>query len=49
MRLVNLQEVLDSLDVFRKLIGLRLEDVYNLLLRKGWTLGSGQCWRPCMW
>jgi len=42
VRLVNLQEVLDSLDVFRKITGLRLEDVYNTLLRKGWTLGSGQ-------
>ena len=42
VRLVNLQEVLDSLDVFRKLTGLRLQDVYNLLLKKGWTLGSPQ-------
>ena len=40
MHLVNLQEVLDSLDIFRKLTGIRLEDIYNLLLAKGWTLGS---------
>jgi 1,2-diacylglycerol 3-beta-galactosyltransferase len=40
--MVNLQELLDSLDVFRKVTGLRLEDVYNLMLKKGWTLGSGQ-------
>jgi 1,2-diacylglycerol 3-beta-galactosyltransferase len=40
VRLVNLQEILDSLDVFRKLSGIRLEDVYNLALAKGWTLGS---------
>jgi len=40
IRLVNLQEVLDSLDIFRKVTGLRLEDVYNTLLAKGWTLGS---------
>jgi UDP-N-acetylglucosamine:LPS N-acetylglucosamine transferase len=40
IRLVNLQEVLDSLDVFRKVTGIRLEDVYNLALAKGWTLGS---------
>lgn len=39
--MVNLQEVLDPLDVFRKIIGLRLQDVYNLLLKKGWTYGSG--------
>jgi len=40
VRLVNLQEVLDSLDVFRKLTGIRLEDLYNKALAKGWTLGS---------
>ncbi|HEV2689482.1 MAG TPA: galactosyldiacylglycerol synthase, partial [Bryobacteraceae bacterium] len=42
IRLVNLQEVLDPLDIFRKYTGIRLEDVYNLLLKKGWTLGSPQ-------
>jgi len=42
VRLVNLQEVLDEIDVFRKLTGLRLQDIYNLLLKKGWTLGSRQ-------
>jgi hypothetical protein len=42
IRLVNLQEVLHSLDIFRKLTGIRLEDIYNLMLAKGWTLGSGQ-------
>jgi 1,2-diacylglycerol 3-beta-galactosyltransferase len=40
LRLVNLQEVLDTLDVFRKITGVRLEDIYNLALAKGWTLGS---------
>jgi hypothetical protein len=42
IRLVNLQEVLDSLDIFRKVTTIRLEDVYNLMLAKGWTLGSAQ-------
>ncbi|HEY3456772.1 MAG TPA: glycosyltransferase [Bryobacteraceae bacterium] len=42
VRLVNLQEILDTLDIFRKLTGIRLEDIYNLLLAKGWTLGSRQ-------
>ncbi len=41
IRMVHLQEVLDSLDVFRKVTGLRLQDVYNLMLKRGWTLGSG--------
>ena len=40
VRLVNLQEVLDSLDIFRKITRVRLQDIYNLLLAKGWTLGS---------
>jgi 1,2-diacylglycerol 3-beta-galactosyltransferase len=42
IRLVNLQEVLHSLDVFRKVTGIRLEDIYNKMLAKGWTLGSAQ-------
>jgi UDP-N-acetylglucosamine:LPS N-acetylglucosamine transferase len=42
VRLVNLQEVLHSLDIFRKVTGIRLEDIYNLMLAKGWTLGSAQ-------
>ncbi|HTM50480.1 MAG TPA: glycosyltransferase [Bryobacteraceae bacterium] len=43
--LVNIQEALDELDIFRKLLGIRLEDCYNLLLNKGWTLGSPQLTR----
>lgn len=45
VELIQLQELLDSLDVFRKLTGVRLEDCYNLLLKKGWTLGSPQMTR----
>ncbi len=45
VRLVNLQEVLDPLDIFRKHLGLRLQDLYNLLLKKGWTLGSAHLLR----
>ena len=40
VRLVHVQELLDPVDVFRKVTGLRLEDVYNKMLEKGWTLGS---------
>src|SRR5216683_2632753 len=43
--LVNLQEVLDPLDVLRKLGGIRIEDMYNKMLRNGWTLGSPQLMR----
>ena len=42
IRLVNLQEMLDSLDIFRKYTGIRMQDVYNVTLQKGWTLGSAQ-------
>lgn len=42
VRLVNLQELLDPLDIFRKYTGIRMEDVYNVLLKKGWTLGTPQ-------
>ncbi|MGA2591745.1 MAG: glycosyltransferase [Bryobacteraceae bacterium] len=42
IRMVNLQEQLDTLDIFRKITGIRLQDIYNLLLKKGWTLGSGE-------
>src|ERR1700722_7612416 len=42
IRLVNLQEMLDSMDIFRKLTGLRMQDIYNLILKKGWTLGTAQ-------
>jgi 1,2-diacylglycerol 3-beta-galactosyltransferase len=42
IRMVNLQEVLDSMDIFRKITGVRLQDLYNLMLKKGWTLGAAQ-------
>ena len=42
IRMVNLQEVLDPLDIFRKITRLRLQDIYNLMLKKGWTFGSPQ-------
>jgi 1,2-diacylglycerol 3-beta-galactosyltransferase len=42
IRMVNLQERLDSIDWVRKLTGLRMQDFYNLMLKKGWTLGTPQ-------
>jgi 1,2-diacylglycerol 3-beta-galactosyltransferase len=42
IRLVNLQELLEPLDVFKKVTTLRLEDIYNGMLAKGLTLGSAQ-------
>jgi 1,2-diacylglycerol 3-beta-galactosyltransferase len=37
VELLNLQELLDQLDVLKKLTGVRIQDGYNLILRKGWT------------
>src|SRR5215469_1643867 len=37
VELLNLQEVLDQLDLLKKITGLRIQDGYNLILRKGWT------------
>jgi len=42
IRLTNLQELLDSIDILRKYGGIRIQDMYNTLLRNGWTLGSPQ-------
>jgi len=40
VRLMNLQELLDELDILKKYAGIRIEDYYNWMLRSGWTLGS---------
>jgi 1,2-diacylglycerol 3-beta-galactosyltransferase len=42
MHLLNLQEELDKLDVLRRATGLRIQDAYNLILRKGWTRLTAQ-------
>lgn len=39
VRLVNLFEVLDPKGSFRKRTGLAPEDLYNMRLKRGWTLG----------
>jgi 1,2-diacylglycerol 3-beta-galactosyltransferase len=41
VHLMNLQELLDSIDLVLKLAGLRLQDLYNWLLKRGWTWGTG--------
>jgi UDP-N-acetylglucosamine:LPS N-acetylglucosamine transferase len=45
VELINMQELLDEFDIFRKLTGLRAQDIYNNLLKKGWTLGSAHLLR----
>lgn len=38
--LVNLQDLLDPIDPLRRLTGVRLQDYYNLMLRRNWTRGA---------
>jgi glycosyl transferase family 28 len=42
VRLVNLMQVLDPQDLFRKATGFKPEDFYNGRLARGWTLGLAQ-------
>jgi hypothetical protein len=40
--LINLQQLLEPIDVVCTLTGLHTEDLYNLMLKKNWTLGMTQ-------
>ena len=42
VRLFNFTQELGSLDVVKKLTGRGVEDIYNILLKNGWTLGTKQ-------
>jgi UDP-N-acetylglucosamine:LPS N-acetylglucosamine transferase len=42
VRRVNLFEVLDPQDSFRRITGMKPEDFYNARLARGWTLGLAQ-------
>ena len=42
VELANLQEILDPLDILKRLTRIRIQDLYNSMLRNGWTLGSPQ-------
>lgn len=35
-----IQDVLDPIDFVRRFTGIAMQDVYNIMLRRGWTLGS---------
>ena len=45
IQMMNLQEILDSLDILRKYARIRIQDFYNWMLKSGWTLGSEQLMR----
>ncbi len=48
-RLVHLQDILAPVDVFKKVLRIDLQEIYNLMLRRGWTLGSEQGLRFMQW
>ena len=39
---ISIQDVLDPIDFVRKSTGIRFQEVYNIMLRRGWTLASAQ-------
>jgi 1,2-diacylglycerol 3-beta-galactosyltransferase len=45
IELIQFQDLTDRLDVMRKLTGIRIQQQYNIMLQKGWTLGSTQLLR----
>ena len=38
----SIQDLLHPIDFIRKSIGIPFQDVYNIMLRRGWTLGTAQ-------
>jgi UDP-N-acetylglucosamine:LPS N-acetylglucosamine transferase len=42
VRLLNLSQVLDPQDTFRRMLGFAPEDFYNQRLKRGWTIGLAQ-------
>ena len=45
VELIQFQELTDHLDILRKLTGIRIQELYNVLLRNGWTLRATQLLR----
>jgi hypothetical protein len=42
VEMVSLQDLLDPIDFVRKSTGIPFQDLYNIMLRRGWTLGTRQ-------
>ncbi|MGO9258896.1 MAG: glycosyltransferase [Bryobacteraceae bacterium] len=42
LRMLSIQDLLNSIDVIRKSTGIQFQEVYNIMLRHGWTLGTEQ-------
>src|SRR5712671_264823 len=45
IELIQFQDLTDRLDILRRLTGIRIQQQYNIMLQKGWTLGSTQLLR----
>jgi 1,2-diacylglycerol 3-beta-galactosyltransferase len=39
LELISIQDLLDPIDFIRRFTGIRFQDVYNIMLRRGWTAG----------
>jgi hypothetical protein len=46
IRLRNIQDMLNSIDIIRKVTGIQFQELYNIMLRRGWTLGTRQLIPP---
>src|SRR6266481_6938257 len=42
VEMLSIQDLLDPIDFIRKSTGIPFQDVYNIMLRRGWTLGTAQ-------
>ena len=42
VEMFSIQDLFHSIDFIRKLTSIPFQDVYNIMLRRGWTLGSAQ-------
>jgi UDP-N-acetylglucosamine:LPS N-acetylglucosamine transferase len=40
LRPLNIQDLLDSIDFIRKSTGIQFQELYNIMLRRNWTLGA---------
>jgi len=49
IELVSIQDLLDPIDFIRKSTGIRFQDVYNIMLRRGWTACSEFSIRLAHW
>jgi UDP-N-acetylglucosamine:LPS N-acetylglucosamine transferase len=42
LEMLSIQDLLDPIDFIRKSTGIPFQDIYNIMLRRGWTLGTAQ-------